>query len=301
MSHCFTPYLPFRILNPDSEHEDHMSTLRIGHSPDADDAFMFYAFATGKVTIEGFEIEQVLQDIESLNQRALRGDLEVTAISAGAYPGLADQYRIMACGASVGRNYGPIVISTSKLRAGDLAGKTVAIPGEHTTAYLLLRIYLDRPFIPVVLPFDEIGEAVSAGTVDAGLIIHEGQITWEAQGYTNVLDLGQEWGQDTGLPIPLGLDVIHRRLGDGTARMVAEAFEASIRYAITHEEEAVEYAIPYGRGIDRDTCRRFVRMYVNEDTINMGEEGPKALETLYQRAYDRGLIPAIPPLDIVGL
>ena len=286
-----------------------MSVLRIGHSPDADDAFMFYALATGKVTIEGFEIEQVIEDIESLNRRALRGELEVTAISAAAYPRLVDKYRIMACGASVGRNYGPIVMSRSALSAaegaplaaGGLEGKRIAIPGEYTTAYLLLRIYLDRPFTPVFLDFDEVDEAVSRGRVEAGLIIHEGQITWETQGFTKVLDLGKAWGDDTALPIPLGLDVVHRRLDDGTARKVAEALEASIRYAIAHEEEAVEYALPFGRGIDRDTCRRFVRMYVNEDTVNMGEEGRRALETLYQRAYLHGLISTIPSLDILEL
>jgi 1,4-dihydroxy-6-naphthoate synthase len=262
---------------------------------------MFYALANGKVTIEGFEVEQVLEDIESLNRRAMRGELEVTAISAAAYPRLADKYRIMACGASVGRNYGPTVVSTLPMTVDGLEDKRIAIPGEYTTAYLLIRIYLGRPFTPVFLNFDEIVEAVRTGKVDAGLIIHEGQITLEAQGYTTVLDLGKAWGDDTGLPIPLGLDMVHRRLGEDTSGHVAQAFEASIRYAIAHEDAAVEYALPYGRGIDRDTCRRFVRMYVNEDTINMGEEGHKALETLYHRAYERGLIESIPPLDIVGL
>ena len=283
-----------------------MSVLRVGHSPDADDAFMFYALAAKKVVMAGFVVEQVLEDIQALNKRALRGELEVTAISAAAYPDLADKYRIMACGASVGRNYGPIVITKgaqggAHLGSGGLEGGTIGIPGEQTTAYLLLRIYVDRPFTPIFLPFDEIGEAVRKGRVDAGVIIHEGQITWEAEGYFKELDLGREWGQDTGLPIPLGVDVVHRRLGDDTARKVSETLEASIRYAIGHEEDAVDYALPFGRGIDRDTCRRFVRMYVNEDTINMGDEGRRALEMLYGRAYDRGLIPEIPTLDIVGL
>ena len=278
-----------------------MSVLRVGHSPDADDAFMFYALANGKVTVEGFEVEQVLEDIESLNRRAMRGELEVTAISAAAYPRLADKYRIMACGASVGRNYGPTVVSTLPMTPDGLENKRIAIPGEYTTAYLLIRIYLGRPFTPVFLHFDEIVEAVRTGDVDAGLIIHEGQITLEAQGYTTVLDLGKAWGDDTGLPIPLGLDMVHRRLGEDTSKSVARAFEASIRYAIAHEDAAVEYALPFGRGIDKDTCRRFVRMYVNEDTINMGEEGRKALETMYRRAHERGLIESIPPLDIVGL
>lgn len=276
-----------------------MTILQIGHSPDADDAFMFYGFASGTVTVEGFEIEQVLEDIEALNQRALKEELDVTAISAAAYPRLADKYRIMACGASVGRNYGPVLISRSNSSDGSLDGKRVGIPGEYTTAYLLLRIYLSDSFTPVILPFDGVGEAVSDGRVDAGVIIHEGQITWESEGYAKLLDLGQAWGEDTGLPIPLGLDVVHRRLGDATSRRVAEALRASIRHAITNEDAAVEYALPFGRGIDRDTCRRFVRMYVNEDTIDMGEEGRRALETLYQRAHERGLIDAVPPLDIV--
>ena len=278
-----------------------MTLLRIGHSPDADDAFMFCGFATGKVTIDGYEVEQVLEDIESLNLRAMKGELEVTAISAAAYPRLADKYRIMACGASVGRDYGPIIITNSPMGPDGLEGQRIGIPGEYTTAYLLLRIYLDRPFVPVFLDFDRIVEAVRTGEVDAGVIIHEGQITLEAQGYTTVLDLGKEWGRDTGLPIPLGLDMVHRRLGEEDIERVTEGFRASIRYAISHEDEAVEYALPFGRGIDRDTCRRFVRMYVNEDTINMGEEGRRALETLYGKAHERGLISAVPPLDIVGL
>ena len=276
-----------------------MSLLRIGHSPDPDDAFMFYALDAGTVTIEGYEIEQVLGEIEYLNRRALEGDLEVTAISAAAYPLLADKYRIMACGASVGRSYGPIVLSISPMEIDELEGKRVAIPGEYTTAHLLFRIYTERPFTPVFLPFDQVGEAVSTGKVDAGIIIHEGQITWEDQGYAKVLDLGKAWGDDTGLPIPLGLDMVHRRLGEDAASRVANALQASIRYAMAHEDDAVEYALPFGRGIDRETCRRFVRMYVNEDTVNMGEEGLRALETLYQRAHDRGLIAAVPALDII--
>ena len=278
-----------------------MVVLRVGHSPDADDAFMFYALAAEKVTIEGCEVQQVLEDIESLNRRALRGELEVTAISAAAYPRVADKYRIMACGASVGRNYGPIVISKGIHAVGDLEGKRIGIPGEYTTAYLLLRIYLDLRFTPVFLPFDGVGKAVVDGEVDAGAIIHEGQLTWASQGFTNVLDLGKAWGDDTGLPIPLGLDVVHRRLGDATSRVVVSALEASIRYAIAHEDDALEYALPFGRDIDMDTCRRFVRMYVNQDTVNMGDEGRRALETLYRKALERGIIAREPELDIVGM
>ena len=278
-----------------------MRILRIGHSPDADDAFMFYALATGKVSIEGYEIQQVLEDIESLNQRALRGELEVTAVSAAAYPSVADKYRIMVCGASMGRSYGPIVISTAPQGAAGLEFKKVAIPGENTTAYLLLRIYLAQPFTPVFVPFDAVGETVRAGEADAGLVIHEGQITWKEQGYAKLLDLGQAWGEETGLPIPLGLDIVRRDLGDDLAMKIARALQASVHYAIAHEEEALDYALPYGRGVDRDTCRRFVRMYVNEDTVSMGEDGRAALEALYARAHERGLIPTVPPLDILQL
>ena len=276
-----------------------MDVLRIGHSPDPDDAFMFYAFATGVVTVAGYEVQQVLKDIESLNQLAMQGDIEVTAISAGAYPRLAHQYRIMACGASVGRSYGPMLLSRSIKDLIGLEGKRIGIPGEYTTAYLLLRTYLSVPFEPVIVSFDKIGDAVGSGEVDAGLFIHEVQLTWKAEGYTNLLDLGEAWTKDTGLPIPLGLDVVNRSLGDETAQQVAKAFQASIRYAISHEDDAVDYALPFGRGIDADTCRRFVRMYVNQDTINMGEEGVQALQTLYQRAHQRGLITEVPTLDIV--
>jgi len=160
---------------------------------------------------------------------------------------------------------------------------------------------MERPFAPVFLPFDQVGEAISTGKVDAGIIIHEGQLTWEAQGYTKVLDLGKVWGDDTGLPIPLGLDMVHRRLGEDAAVKISGTLQTSIRYAMAHEDDAVEYALPFGRGIDTETCRRFVRMYVNEDTVDMGEEGRRALETLYQKAHDRGLIEAVPPLDIIRL
>ena len=277
-----------------------MSLLRVGHSPDADDAFMFYALANGKVSIEGYEVQQVLEDIESLNRRAMVGELEVTAISAAAYPLLADKYRIMACGASVGRTTAPSWSRRASLRPPTWRARGSAYPGVHHC--LPADPHLPGAAVyPVFLNFDEIVGAVDAGTVDAGLIIHEGQITLEAQGYRTVLDLGVTWGEDTGLPIPLGLDMVHRRLGDDAIQRVAEMFQAGIRYSIAHEDDAVEYALPYGRGIDRETCRRFVRMYVNEDTINMGDEGRRALETLYRRALERGLIEAMPPLDIVGL
>jgi len=277
-----------------------MVALRIGHSPDPDDAFMFFGFAQGAVSAGTDELVHVVEDIESLNKRALQGELEVTAISAAAYPEVADHYRILACGVSMGRNYGPIIITRQPMAPEDLYGKSVAIPGAFTTAYLLLRFYVSG-VRPKVVPFDQIMEAVAQRTVDAGVVIHEGQLTYASHGLTKIMDLGEAWFDDTGLPIPLGLDVVHRRLGDERARQLHDSFLSSIRYAREHEPEASAYAQGFGRGMDMELSRRFVGMYVNEDTLYMGEEGRCALELLYQRAHERGMIQAIPPLDIVGL
>jgi 1,4-dihydroxy-6-naphthoate synthase len=276
-----------------------VDTLYIGHSPDADDAFMFFALAKEKVAIGEYKIDHVMEDIESLNRRAMTGELPVTAISAAVYPDVADKYRIMSCGSSVGRNYGPLVLAKSPMTMADLAGKRVGIPGPYTTAYLLLRLYLTSDFEAVNLDFDKVMDAVHSGEVDAGVIIHEGQLTWTESGLHKVLDLGEAWMSDTHLPIPLGLDVINRSLGDEKMTEIARALKASIVYAREHEDEAIDYAMQFGRGIDRDTCRDFVRMYVNEDTVDMGEEGRRALETLFARAVDRGILPQAPPLDII--
>ena len=278
-----------------------MKTLTIGHSPDADDAFMFYAFATEKVTIDGYKIEHVMEDIESLNRRALRGELDVTAISAAAYPDVAGHYRIMGCGASVGRSYGPMLLCRENLGLSDLAGRRIAIPGAHTTAYLLFRLYMREEFQPVMLPFDWIMGSVGDGTVDAGVIIHEGQLTWQESGLFKILDLGEAWTKDTGLPIPLGLDCIHRKFDEPAQETITTAMEASIVHARNHEDAAIDYAMEFGRGVDRDTCRDFVRMYVNDDTVNMKAEGKKALETLFARATEHGIIDSPPILDIIGL
>lgn len=262
---------------------------------------MFYAFAREKVTIEGYTINHVMEDIESLNRRALEGDLDVTAISAAVYPQVADKYRIMACGASVGRNYGPMVLARERCTLGDLAGKRVAIPGPNTTAYLLFRFYMNDVFQPVMLPFDSIMDAVQNGEVDAGVIIHEGQLTWKASGLHNILDLGEAWMVNTKLPIPLGLDCVNRKFDDAMQDTITTAMEKSIVFAREHEDDAVDYAMEFGRGIDRDTCRDFVRMYVNDDTVNMGEEGKRALEMMFERAVDHGILDDMPNLDIIGL
>ena len=275
-----------------------MSIIRIGHSPDADDAFMYYAIAHGKVRVGDYEVQHVLEDIESLNQRALSGELEGTAISAGAYPQVADKYRIMSVGSSIGRNYGPMIVARSDRAGTSLQNARVAIPGTYTTAYLLLRLYAEG-FEAVPIDFDKIMPAVQNGEVDAGLLIHEGQVTYGEVGLVKLLDLGEAWGQDTGLPIPLGLDMVRRDLGEEMAVLMAESLRDSIQYAFDHEDEAMDYAIKFSRGIERETCRRFVRMYVNDDTLDMGEEGKRALETLFSRALERGIIDAIPPIDLI--
>ena len=272
--------------------------LQIGHSPDADDAFMFYALAQGHVRIDDYQIVHMMEDIESLNRRALRGELEVTAISAAVFPGVAERYRIMASGASMGREYGPIVVSKTLAATEDLRGQRIAIPGSHTTAFLLLRLCL-ADFQPVEVPFDRIPQAVLAGDVDAGLIIHEGQITYKALGLRNVMDLGKWWHQVTRLPLPLGLDVVRRDLGEDLGRRISAALRESIAYAFAHEAEALAYAMGYSRGIDPETCRRFVHMYVNEYTREMGEAGLQALKVLYDRALQGGFIPSQPPVDLI--
>ena len=276
-----------------------MKTLSIGHSPDADDAFMFYGLASGRVKVPGYAVDHVLEDIESLNRRARAAELDVTAISAAAYPSVASLYRIMSCGASVGRRYGPIVLAREPLAMADLRGRRVAVPGEHTTAYLLFRLYLAAPFEPVMMDFEAIMDAVASGRVDAGVVIHEGQLTWPSSGLHRIADLGDLWMNDTGLPIPLGLDVVRRGLGDATMDAVARGLKESIVLARSDEDDAVDYAMQFGRGVDRETCRQFVRMYVNEDTVDMGQDGKRALETLYARAVALGILDRTPDLDIL--
>ena len=270
--------------------------VRIGHSPDADDAFMFYALTHGKVTIPGVRIEHVLEDIESLNRRAATGELEVTAVSCATYPSIAARYRLMDPGASMGKGYGPIVVAREPIAPEALPDRVIAIPGYGTTAYLLLRLALGDPAV-IVVAFDQIPRVVAEGQADAGLLIHEGQITYGQMGLSKVLDLGELWTKRTGLPLPLGVNVTRRDLGEKLASDLSEALRASIRYAHAHPDEAVGYALRYGRGIDADVCTRFVHMYVNDYTVTLGEEGRRALETLYREAVRAGLLEAMPTLD----
>jgi len=273
-----------------------MPRIRIGHSPDPDDAFMFYALTAGKVRAGDIEVEHVLEDIESLNRRARTAELEVTAVSAATYTIVHDRYRMMDPGASMGKGYGPILVAREPMAPEDIADKVIAIPGSHTTAALLLRLYVgDPPIIEVA--FDKIPKAVLEGQADLGLLIHEGQITHERMGLHKVLDMGREWERQTALPLPLGINVMRRDLGEEVHRRLSQALRDSIDYAYAHVDEAIEYAMRYGRGIDKETCRRFVLMYVNDYTKELGKDGRAALARLYQMAHDKGLIPEIPPVD----
>ena len=273
-----------------------MPLIRIGHSPDPDDAFMFYALTAGKVKAGDIEVEHVLEDIESLNRRARTAELEVTAVSAATYALVHERYRMMDPGASMGKGYGPILVARGPIAAEELADKVVAIPGSHTTAAMLLRLYVgDPPIIEVA--FDKIPQAVLEGQADVGLLIHEGQITHQSMGLHNVLDMGVLWERDTHLPLLLGINVMRRDLGEDMHRRLSQALRDSIDYAYAHVDEALEYAMRYGRGIDKETCRRFVLMYVNDYTKRLGDDGRAALERLYRMAHAKGLIPALPPVD----
>jgi len=273
-----------------------MPLIRIGHSPDPDDAFMFYALTAGKVSLPGIRIEHVLEDIESLNRRARAADLEVTAVSAAAYALVHDRYRMMDPGASMGKGYGPILVAKEPMDPKAIEDRVVAIPGSHTTAALLLRLYCGDPAV-IEVAFDKIPQAVLEGQAHLGLLIHEGQITHHDMGLTKVLDLGALWERESSLPLPLGINVMRRDLGEAVHRQLSGALRDSIDYAHAHVDEALEYAMRYGRGIDRETCRRFVLMYVNEYTRTLGPDGRAALERLYRMAHAKGLIPDVPPID----
>jgi 5,8-dihydroxy-2-naphthoate synthase len=273
-----------------------MTVVRIGHSPDPDDAFMFYALTAGKIRVPGIEIEHVLEDIESLNRRARTGELEVTAVSAATYVLVHQQYRMMDPGASMGKGYGPILVAKEPMDPKVIVDKVVAIPGSHTTAALLLRILVgDPPIIEVA--FDKIPTVVLEGQADLGLLIHEGQITHRQMGLHKVMDLGEEWQKDSGLPLPLGINVMRRDLGEDVHRRLSQALRDSIDYAYANVDEALEYAMRYGRGIDKETCRRFVLMYVNDYTKRLGPDGEAALRRLYDLAHAKGLIGEKPPVD----
>jgi len=268
---------------------------------------MFYGLASGKVKLDGITIEHFLEDIQSLNQRAMNGEIEVTAISAHTFPYVADKYWIMETGASMGEGYGPVLVSKEyksldelreKIRSGNET-RTIATPGKLTTATLLFKIFCEG--IPNVdIPFDKIMQNVLDGTYAAGLLIHEGQLTYHDEGFHKLLDFGELWEEKTnGLPLPLGLDVVRKDLGEELARKLSEGLRKSIHYGYTHQSEAIPYAMQWGRGINQELGEKFVKMYVSELTISMGEKGKQALELLFKLGKDKGIIPEIPPVVLM--
>jgi 1,4-dihydroxy-6-naphthoate synthase len=273
--------------------------ITVAHSPDSDDAFMFYGLASGAVDTGGIEVDQVLSDIETLNRAAFEGKYEVTAVSFHAYAHLADRYALLPHGASMGDNYGPIVVARQE-GATQVKGSRIAIPGTLTTAYLTLRLY-EPAFDYVVVPFDQIEQFVADGKADAGLLIHEGQLTYAENGLRKIVDLGEWWNQRTGgLPLPLGGNIIRRDLGPEMIRKVSKLLHESIAYALSHREEAVDYAQQFGRGLDKDRTDKFVGMYVNDLTLGYGERGRQGVERLMNDAFEKGLIPRRVPVEFAA-
>jgi 1,4-dihydroxy-6-naphthoate synthase len=265
-------------------------SLRLAHSPDSDDAFMFYALATGKVRLPGVKFEHILSDIESLNQAARKETYDVTAVSFYGYTFVADKYVLLNCGASFGENYGPIVISSHPIKKTELAGRKIAIPGTLTTSYLALKLF-EPDVETITMPFDKILPAVQAKEVEAGLLIHEGQLLFSQVGLHRVVDLGQWWHETTGLPLPLGANAVLRSLGADVGRQVSKIIRESVTYALDHREAAVEYALQFARDMDPVLADKFIGMYVNRWTLDYGEEGRRAVRELLSRGADAGLVP----------
>jgi 1,4-dihydroxy-6-naphthoate synthase len=274
----------------------------VAHSHDSDDAFMFYGLATGAVKVEDIEVDQVLSDIETLNRAAFAGQYEVTAVSFHAYAHLVDKYALLPHGASMGDRYGPMLVARQPWPAAtpvSLKGMRVAVPGSLTSAYLTLQLF-DPSFEAEIVPFDQIDRAVLDGRVDAGLLIHEGQLTYASEGLHKIVDLGEWWFERTnGLPLPLGGNIIRRDLGPELMKRVSKMLHDSIAHALSHRAEAVEYAQQYGRGLDRTSTDKFVGMYVNQLTLDYGERGRHALERFFGEAYDKQLIPRRVPVEFV--
>ncbi len=265
--------------------------IQIAHSPDSDDAFMFYALAKDKLPTGKFHFTHTLQDIETLNRKALRGEYEITAISFHAYAFIADKYMLLPSGASMGDRYGPLVVAREAWRPEELAGKEIAIPGTMTSAYLALKLF-QPDFQAVVIPFDQIMDAVQIGSVDAGLLIHEGQLTYSDHNLHKIVDLGEWWHQLTELPLPLGGNVVRRDLGLENIKEISRLLRESIQYALTHRQDALNYAMQYAGGLDIETADRFVGMYVNERTLDYGAEGRRAVQLFFDKAYQAKLIPS---------
>jgi 1,4-dihydroxy-6-naphthoate synthase len=277
--------------------------LTLGHSPDPDDAFMFYALAKERIDCQGFRFEHFLQDIQTLNERATRGELDISAISIHAYAHVSGQYALLPSGASMGDGYGPMLVARERFGKEEIAGTRIAVPGTMTSAFLALQLWLGKPAREidfVVAPFDEIFAAVREGRAEVGLIIHEGQLTYENEGLVLCEDLGVWWGRENeGLPLPLGGNVIHKRFEPETRKVISDILTDSIRYSLEHREEAVGYALQFARDMGRDLADQFVGMYVNHWTLDYGEKGRETIRRFLQRAHRNGLIPQAPELEFV--
>jgi 1,4-dihydroxy-6-naphthoate synthase len=275
-------------------------TIRVGHSPDSDDAFMFYALTHDKLDNGDLQFVHQLEDIETLNNRALNGELEVSAVSIHAFAHLADKYALLASGCSMGDQYGPKLIAREPMTLDQAREKTIAIPGKLTTAYLTLQLCLGKGVNVEVMPFDQILPAVAEGKADVGLIIHEGQLFYQDRGLHQIVDLGQWWMEQTGLPLPLGGNVVRKDLGPETVDEVARLIKGSIEYALAHRQEALDYALNYARDLDPKLADQFVGMYVNQWTVDYGPRGREAVRTLLHKASEAGLIPKAVDVQFVG-
>lgn len=275
------------------------TVLRVGHSPDPDDAFMFYALAHDKIDAGPYEFRHQLEDIETLNRRALAGELEISAVSIHAYAKLTDRYALLPSGASMGDRYGPMVVAKRPLSTSELKRTRVAVPGTLTSAFLALSLYLDGPFEYAVVPFDQIIERVAAGEFDAGLIIHEGQLTYRNLGLENCVDLGVWWFETTGLPLPLGGNVVRKDLGPATMKDVARLLKQSIQYGLDHRQAALDYALKYARDMGRELADQFVGMYVNEWTLDYGPRGREAIRRFLAKGVECGLLDRATAVEFV--
>ncbi len=280
------------------------TTLTLGHSPDPDDAFMFFALAKGLIPTNGFRFEHILQDIQTLNERATRGELDITAVSIHAYAYIAGQYALLPSGASMGDGYGPRLVAKRRLTRAEIPGRKIAVPGTMTSAFLALQLWLGKPAAEidyVVVPFDRIFQAVRSGQAEVGLIIHEGQLTYQNEGLVLCEDLGDWWGrQNDGLPLPLGGNVIRKTFAPAVRRTVATILTASIRYSLEYRAEAVEHAMQYARDMGRELADEFVGMYVNHWTLDYGERGRESIRRFLGQAFERGLLPHRQELEFVG-
>jgi 1,4-dihydroxy-6-naphthoate synthase len=273
--------------------------IKLAHSPDSDDAFMFYALATHKLATPGYKYTHILSDIQSLNEAALAETYDVTAVSFAAYPSLRDKYVLLDCGASFGEGYGPIVVSHKSFKPEEIKGKRIGVPGLKTSAYLTLKLY-EPDFEAVVMPFDKITEAVQNEVVEAGLLIHEGQLFFPQLGLHRVLDLGIWWQEQTGLPLPLGGNAVRRSLGTKLGRQIAKTIRDSVSYGLEHREEALNYAMQFARDMDADLADKFVGMYVNKWTLGYGDRGKQAVKELISRGTKAGLLPGPPDVEFLS-